>query len=164
MSASTTFQMPNSFAEIVALCDAANRLASENKQLLAQTNQPTQTAPTVVRASTESAASTTSTTSSRDAMVLLVNAREPAEPNVYYFSSNDAPRYLRRTFQTQKIFQHFFYNDYPYGMNGFVNPDHEKADERAEEVMEYLLAKCRNANELKPGRVHVDVVITIGSV
>ena len=96
--------------------------------------------------------------------VLLVNAQEGSEPETYHFLSSDAPDHLKRRWEKEKVFQYVEEGSGAEGMHGLVNEEHDKADERAEEVMEYLTSMCTADHKLKPGRLQVDVYISLAQL
>lgn len=95
---------------------------------------------------------------------MVVNAQEPSEPNTYIIDTDKAkpPKHMVRMIHksTEKTFE-YIYNDGAESMAGLVDPEHESADERAEEILEYLEAQCKEENKFKPGEVNIDAYISI---
>ena len=82
---------------------------------------------------------------------------------MYYFNARDAPRHMKRAIEVSETKRFdFVIEDGAAGAQGLVDEDHDLADERAEEVMEYLSSKCKTENEVNPGTtIKVDVSITM---
>ena len=103
--------------------------------------------------------------------VLLMNAEEASEPNVFLWdiaADATAPKHLvtrivKLMKRGAKRFLHVI-NDGPDSMAGLVNEESEFADERAEEVFEYLQSKSIKDFEYFPGVGGVpEILITMGA-
>jgi hypothetical protein len=90
--------------------------------------------------------------------IMVVDAQEPSEPQTYIIDTDDteteAPRHMLRMISRSsvKCFEHIM-NDGPEAMSGLVNEDSEEADQRVEEVWEYLNSNCTPENKFRPGVV-----------
>ena len=89
------------------------------------------------------------------AHVIVADAREPGEPQLFYFSLQDAPRHMQRQLKKNepKDTYEFLINDNPDSLMGLVNENSEEAEERAGEIWNYLDGKCVAENKYKP-RIH----------
>ena len=83
--------------------------------------------------------------------VLVADAREAGEPRLYYFSLNDAPGHMKKQMKKSPycVFE-FLTEDCAESLMGLVNEDSEEADDRAEEIWEYLNTKCVHENKFNP--------------
>ena len=84
--------------------------------------------------------------------VLVADAREAGEPQLYYFSLDDAPRHMRRQIKlNEKTTYEFLIQDGADSLMGLVDEDSEDAEERTEEVWNYIDTKCVTENKFQPG-------------
>ena len=73
------------------------------------------------------------------AHVIVADAREPGEPQLFYFSLQDAPRHMQKQLkQNNNTTYEFLSNDGTESLMGLVNENSEEADARAEEVWNYI--------------------------
>lgn len=97
------------------------------------------------------------------AHVIVADAREPGEPQLFYFSLEDAPKHMQNQLKRNNsdIYE-FLSNE---SLMGLVNEESEEAEERAEEVWDYIDNKCNNENKFKPG-IHrsIQYSFTLASV
>ena len=86
------------------------------------------------------------------AHVIVADAREPGEPQLFYFSLEDAPKHMQNQLKRNNsdIYE-FLSNDGVESLMGLVNEESEEAEERAEEVWNYIDNKCNNENKFQPG-------------
>jgi hypothetical protein len=88
--------------------------------------------------------------------IMVVDAQEPSEPQTYIIDTDEteAPRHMLRMISRSsgKCFEHIM-NDGPETMSGLVSTDSDEAEERAEEVWEYLNSNCTPENKFRPGVV-----------
>ena len=86
------------------------------------------------------------------AHVIVADAREPGEPQLFYFSLEDAPKHMQNQLKRNNsdIYE-FLSNDGVESLMGIVNEESEEAEERAEEVWNYIDNKCNNENKFQPG-------------
>ena len=86
------------------------------------------------------------------AHVIVADAREPGEPQLFYFSLEDAPNHMQNQLKRNNsdIYE-FLSNDGVESLMGLVNEESEEAEERAEEVWNYIDNKCNNENKFQPG-------------
>ena len=86
------------------------------------------------------------------AHVIVADAREPGEPQLFYFSLEDAPKHMQNKLkQNNRDIYEFLSNDGVESLMGLVNEESEEAEERAEEVWNYIDNKCNNENKFQPG-------------
>ena len=86
------------------------------------------------------------------AHVLVADAREAGEPQKFYFSLQDAPRHMQgQLTRNNKTTYEFLTNDGAESLMGLVNEDSEEAEERTEEVWDYIDTKCVTENKFQPG-------------
>lgn len=94
---------------------------------------------------------------------MVVDAREPSEPVTFIIDTDKAkpPKHMMRMINrsTDKCFEHIM-EDGAESMAGLVNEESESANERAEEVFEYLNSQCIPGNKYKPGMI-ADAYISI---
>ena len=98
--------------------------------------------------------------------VIVADAREAGEPQLFYFSLQDAPRHMQRQLtRNNKTTYEFLSNDGTESLMGLVNENSEEAEERAEEVWNYIDNKCNNENKFRPG-IHrsIEYSFTLASV
>ena len=97
------------------------------------------------------------------AHVIVADAREPGEPQLFYFSLEDAPKHMQNQLKRNNsdIYE-FLSNE---SLMGLVNEESEEAEERAEEVWDYIDNKCNNENKFQPG-IHrsIQYSFTLASV
>ena len=73
------------------------------------------------------------------AHVIVADAREPGEPQLFYFSLQDAPRHMQKQLkQNNNTTYEFLSNDGAESLMGLVNVNSQEAEERAEEVWDYI--------------------------
>ena len=84
---------------------------------------------------------------------LIVDATESSEPMLYYVDGASAPGHLKRHLRNNPELLEFEFvvDDGADGMMGLVDPDSDSAEERAEEVMEWLRDVANPKNKYKPG-------------
>ena len=86
------------------------------------------------------------------AHVIVADAREPGEPQLFYFSLEDAPKHMKiQLKRNNSDIYEFLSNDSVESLMGLVNEESEEAEERAEEVWNYIDNKCNNENKFQPG-------------
>ena len=69
------------------------------------------------------------------AHVIVADAREPGEPQLFYFSLEDAPKHMKiQLKRNNSDIYEFLSNDSVESLMGLVNEESEEAEERAEEV------------------------------
>ena len=86
------------------------------------------------------------------AHVIVADAREPGEPQLFYFSLEDAPKHMQNQLKkNNRDIYEFLSNDGVESLMGLVNEESEEAEERAEEVWNYIDNKCNNENKFQPG-------------
>ena len=86
------------------------------------------------------------------AHVIVADAREPGEPQLFYFCLEDAPRHMQKQLkQNNNTTYEFLSNDGAENLMGLVNENSDEAEERAEEVWDYIDNKCNNENKFQPG-------------
>ena len=86
------------------------------------------------------------------AHVIVADAREPGEPQLFYFSLEDAPKHMQiQLKRNNSDIYEFLSNDGVESLMGLVNEESEEAEERAEEVWNYIDNKCNNENKFQPG-------------
>ena len=92
--------------------------------------------------------------------ILYVDATEPGEPMCYLFDGSDAPRHMRTRMRESetKTFEHIDEEN----LSGLVDEDRDDAEQRGEEIIEYLEEKSIPENQFKPGRpgLRVDYYIS----
>jgi hypothetical protein len=90
--------------------------------------------------------------------VLVADAREPGEPQLFCFSLQDAPGHMKKQMQKNepKDTYEFLIQDGSDSLMGLVNEASEEAEERAEEIWEYLDQKCCEENKYRP-RIHKSI-------
>jgi hypothetical protein len=97
---------------------------------------------------------------------LIVDATEGSEVGIYLVDGNDAPNHLKRHIKRtgQTAFDDLI-EDGAEGLQGLVDEDSEQADERADEVWEWLRSKTTRENRFTPtgGRVPITHTISIAS-
>ena len=88
-------------------------------------------------------------------MVMVMDAREPSEPRCYVFDASsdieDNPT-ARRLFRTLRDTTEELFEDVSVGGNcaGLVDEERDDAEERLEEIIEYLSSKCVEMNQYRP--------------
>ena len=101
------------------------------------------------------------------AHVIVADAREPGEPQLFYFSLEDAPKHMQNQLKRNNsdIYEFLSNDDGVVSLMGLVNEESEEAEERAEEVWNYIDNKCNNENKFKPG-IHrsIQYSFTLASV
>lgn len=87
------------------------------------------------------------------AHVIVADAREPGEPQLFYFSLEDAPKHMQNQLKRNNsdIYEFLSNDDGVESLMGLVNEESEEAEERAEEVWNYIDNKCNNENKFQPG-------------
>ena len=86
--------------------------------------------------------------------VLVADAREAGEPQLFYVSLQDAPKHMQEQLkQNEKSTYEFLIKDGPDSLMGLVDEEAEEAEDRAEEIWDYLDSKCVAENKYKP-RIH----------
>ena len=94
-------------------------------------------------------------TAVRRLMVMVMDAREPSEPRCYVFDASsdidDNPT-ARRLFRTLRDTTEELFEDVSVGGNcaGLVDEERDDAEERLEEIIEYLSSKCVEMNHYRP--------------
>ena len=97
---------------------------------------------------------------------LICDATEGSEVCIYLVDGRDAPGHMKRHIQHtgQTVFDTVI-EDGPEGMQGLVDENSERADERAEEVWEWLQTATHAGTVFKPdgGRVLITHTISIAA-
>jgi hypothetical protein len=126
--------------------------------------------PTIVKSTKPVIKSKPKTVIPTHVWVLLINAEEQSEPNAYLWDiagDATAPKHLfTRIVKQMKLGQRRFLYilDSADSMAGLVNEESDFANERAEEVFEYLQGKSIKEFEYFPGvGGSPEVLITMGA-
>lgn len=82
-------------------------------------------------------------------MVMYVDATECSEVATYLFDATDAPRHMRRRMEQSETKK--FENIDEDSLDGLVDEDHDDAEQRTEEILEYLEEQARPENLFRPG-------------
>ena len=87
--------------------------------------------------------------------VIVADAREAGEPQLFYFSLQDAPKHMQRRLNKNEPNDtyEFLIKDGPDSLMGLVDEKAEEAENRAEDIWDYLDSKCVAENKYKP-RIH----------
>jgi len=95
--------------------------------------------------------------------ILIVDARESGEPESYVVKvTNRTPKHMQRRLLLNTKFEHIYPGDDAEGLNGLVDLDHDNADERAEEVWQWLDSQTTVENKMHfPFNGTVDFYISI---
>ena len=84
--------------------------------------------------------------------VLVADAREASEPQLFYFSLRDAPKHMKKQMtKNTSLTYEFLCNDGPHALMGLVDTESDEADTRADEIWDYLDEKCVMENKFQPG-------------
>jgi len=96
---------------------------------------------------------------------LIIDASECTEVALYVISGRDAPGHLKRRLASTgtRKFENI-YEDSPDTLNGLVDEDSDRAEERAEEVWEWLHGATRPENFFCPGSDRQLITHTISIV
>jgi hypothetical protein len=94
--------------------------------------------------------------------VLILNGQEQTENIPYRVQLDSAPSHMKHAIRrsSTKRFDSVI-RDGPEGMQGLVDESDEEADERAEEIMDWLEGQCTRENEFQYPFGRVDVCITL---
>jgi hypothetical protein len=96
---------------------------------------------------------------------LIVDATEGTEVQLYVANGRDAPGHVKRHLaNTGKRKFENIYEDCSETLDGLVNEESERADERADEVWEWLRGVTVAANEFVPGVDRQAITHTISIV
>ena len=80
---------------------------------------------------------------------IVFDAREPSEPMIYHFKvTNEMPRHMQHQLVLRSMFLQVNFEVGAESMEGLVDPDAEDADERTQEVYEYMEPLLVKKNEL----------------
>jgi hypothetical protein len=87
--------------------------------------------------------------------VLVVDCREPSEPQTYAFKLDGAPLHLTKTLKKlakngQSKFEFVDFESGAECAGGLVDENHPNAQDMLEEVQEYLDLKCTKTNSFAP--------------
>ena len=97
--------------------------------------------------------------------VMLVNATEPGEPDLFYFvASRDtgAPQHMLRNMARGCNYEFLHEGSSADEMSGLVNPESDAAEERTDQILDYLQKMSRPENKFQPGvPVNADVYISL---
>lgn len=97
---------------------------------------------------------------------LIVDATEGSEVGVYLVDGRDAPGHMKRRLASidQTVFSDLIEDDDP-GLNGLVDENSDRAEERAAEVWEWIQSKTTRENIFQPagGRVLITHTISIAA-
>ena len=98
---------------------------------------------------------------------LIVDASEASEVSIYLVNGQSAPAHMKR--QLDRSGKRTFiniHNDGPESLDGLVDEDSEQADERAEEVWEWIHENMVTENDFNPtdDRVVITHTISIAAV
>lgn len=100
-------------------------------------------------------------------MFLIVDASEASEVGIYLVNGRDAPAHMKR--QLDRSGKRTFtdiHDDGPESLDGLVDEESEQADERAEDVWEWLHQSTKWENKFNPtdDRVVITHTISIAAV
>ena len=98
--------------------------------------------------------------------ILVVDAREAGEPISYVFKATESmPRHMQHQLSRKNKYEFVYFDDGAEGTDGLVNPESENADQRAEEVSEYIDAFLLDTNKLPiPFTDTIDFYISLASM
>lgn len=95
-------------------------------------------------------------------MFLIVDATEGGEVGIYLVNGRDAPSHMKRRLdRTGRRTFNDLLEDGAEGLDGLVDEESERADERAEEVWEWLRSCTRTENIFNPTDARVLITHTI---
>ena len=96
---------------------------------------------------------------------LIIDATEGSEVSLYAVDGRDAPNHVKRHLaNTGKRSFENIYEDSAETLDGLVNEESDRADERAEEVWEWLNAATVEENKFVPGDARQILTHTISIV
>ena len=103
--------------------------------------------------------------------LLIFDGREASEPEMYLVDVKDAPRHIRKTLvgnarvHDKYSYDHIHDADGAESLDGLVDADHDEADQRAEDVWQYINDSCQKAYRLEfPLSVHIEYSISLAAV
>ena len=96
--------------------------------------------------------------------ILIVNAQESVEISMYRVKLDSAPNHMKRVIRrsSTKVFRSLM-RDGPDSMDYLVDPDDEEADEKADEIMDWLEDQCTPTleNKYEYPFPHVDACVSL---
>ena len=82
--------------------------------------------------------------------ILVADFREATEGFMYCFYAENMPRHMKRIFESKTTFENVDFHSGADECDGIVDAEHEEAEERLEEISEYIESMCTRANKYVP--------------